>query len=217
MTIISPSILAADFLNLEKEIKSFNNLKNLSFHLDVMDGHYVPNLTFGKTVLKGLQGITNHKLDVHFMVTNPESYIDQFRDLGIHNFSFHWESITHHDNFIDEVKKYYPSVGIALNPGTAVEIIPDYILEKIDLILVMSVNPGFGGQAFIKESISRVQYFANKRKEKNLSFQIQVDGGVNSDNAKVLISAGANNLVAGSYIFKNDNYLEAVASLREQE
>jgi ribulose-phosphate 3-epimerase len=214
MTTISPSILAADFLNLESEIKSFDGLDNLSFHLDIMDGHYVPNLTFGETVLRNIHTITSHNLDAHFMVTNPKVYIEQFKGLGIHNFTFHWEAVTHQDNFIDEVKKHYPSVGISLNPGTSVEVIPDYILEKIDLILVMSVNPGFGGQAFIEESISRVEYFSEKRKDKNLKYQIQVDGGVNNTNAPKLIKAGADNLVAGSYIFKNDNYQEAIASLR---
>ena len=215
MTIISPSILAANFLQLEKEIKAFDQLENISFHLDVMDGHYVPNLTFGHTVLKNLKSITNHKLDAHFMVTNPQVYIEQFRDIGLHNFTFHWETVTHHDNIITEIKKTYPSVGISLNPGTAVTVIPDSILERVDLILIMSVNPGFGGQAFIEDSIARVKYFNDKRTKNNLSYKIQVDGGINNMNSQKLIQAGANNLVAGSYIFKKTNYTEAVTSLRK--
>jgi ribulose-phosphate 3-epimerase len=215
MITISPSILAANFLSLGEEIKSFEALKDISFHLDIMDGHYVPNLTFGKTVLSGISDITSHKLDAHFMVNNPGDYIEQFKDLGIANFTFHWEAVTHHDNFISQVKQYYTSVGISLNPGTSVEVIPDYILEKIDLVLVMSVNPGFGGQAFIEESISRVEYFDKKRKDNKLSYKIQVDGGVNDQNSSRLIKAGADNLVAGSFIFKNSNYQDAVASLRK--
>lgn len=214
MTTISPSILAANFLRLEDEIKSFDGINKLSFHLDIMDGHYVPNLTFGKTVLAGLKDITNHSLDAHFMVNNPQDYIEPFKDLGLSNFTFHWETVTHHDIMITKIKELYPSVGISLNPGTSIEVIPDSILAKVDLILVMSVNPGFGGQKFIEDTYSRVEYFNQKRKDLNLKFKIQVDGGVNDSNASKLIESGADNLVAGSYIFKSDNYSDAIASLR---
>ena len=132
MTTIAPSILASDFLNLQSEIESFNGAEDLWFHLDIMDGHYVPNLTFGQTVVKNISKVTSHKLDAHFMVKNPEDYISSFKGIGIHNFTFHWESATHHDSLISQIKENYPSVGIALNPGTDVTIIPDYIFKKID-------------------------------------------------------------------------------------
>ena len=213
---VSPSILAADFLNLKDEIEAFSDLKDISFHLDIMDGHYVPNLTFGKTVIQNLSKITKHKLDAHLMVTNPEDYIEELSDIGLNNFTFHWEAVTHHDSVISQIKKNYKSVGISLNPGTSEKVISDYLLKEINLILIMSVNPGFGGQKFISSAIDKVKYFAQKRKDLNLDFEIQIDGGVTNENAKELRSAGANNLVAGSYIFKADKseYKEKVESLR---
>ena len=216
MTTISPSILASDFLNLQNEIESFNQAENLWFHLDAMDGHYVPNLTFGKTVLKNLQKITKHKLDAHFMVDNPEAYVKEYADIGIHNFSFHWESVTHHDRMINFVKEHYPSCGVALNPGTPHNVIPEYLLKKIDLVLIMSVNPGFGGQSFIEGVLEKVRFFKHVKESINHKLEIQVDGGVNNTNASMLIKNGVTNLVAGSYIFKNkqEDYLKAVESLR---
>lgn len=214
MNIVSPSILSADFLNLKSEIQNFNEERDLWFHLDIMDGHYVPNLTFGKTILKNIHTITNHELDAHLMVSNPEDYIIQLSDIGITNFTFHWEAVTHHDSIISKIKAHYKSVGISLNPGTNVNVLSDHILKKIDLILIMSVNPGFGGQNFIESSLDRIRYFNTKRKELGLNFKIQVDGGVSNDNAKSLRNAGADILVAGSYIFKSKDYKEAVKSLR---
>jgi len=216
MTIIAPSLLSADFLNLEKEIKSFDQEKDLWFHLDIMDGHFVPNLTFGPTVLKGLSKITQHKLDAHFMVTNPQDHIEWFKGIGIHNFTYHWEANFHHDRIIAEIKKSYPSVGISLNPGTPTESIPDYILKKIDLVLIMSVNPGFGGQSFLEYAVDKVKELATRRQQLGASFQIQVDGGVNQDTATKLIQAGADNLVAGSYIFgtEQSNYSNKIKSIR---
>jgi ribulose-phosphate 3-epimerase len=216
MTTISPSILSCDFLNFETDIKRLDSASDLWLHLDIMDGHYVPNLTFGKTILKNLHKITNHTLDAHFMVSNPEDYVKEYSDIGIHNFSFHWESVTHHDRMISFVKDHYKSVGIALNPGTPVESIPNYLIEKIDLILIMSVNPGFGGQSFIESSIDKVKYFKKLKDTLNPNLVIQVDGGVKQVNAKTLIEAGATNLVAGSYVFNepNNNYLQQINSLR---
>jgi ribulose-phosphate 3-epimerase len=135
------------------------------------------------------------------MVTNPEFYADEFKNLNIHNFTFHWETVVHHDRFISYLKTMFPSVGISFNPSTSLNIVPSYIWKLIDLVLIMSVNPGFGGQSFIESSIEKVEYLAHLKKQKNLHFQIQVDGGVNLQNAHKLKLAGANNLVAGSYIF----------------
>lgn len=181
-----------------------------------MDGYFVPNLTFGTPVLNKLKNITKHKLDAHFMVTNPEQYVESFKDLGIHNFTFHWEAVTHHDRFISHVKEYYPSVGISLNPSTPIESIPQYLLEKIDLILIMTVNPGFGGQSFIQGCKDKISKLNRIKKDHNLNFDIQVDGGVSNENAQELISLGATNLVSGSYIFKakNNDYKSQIETLR---
>ena len=216
MTIIAPSLLSADFLQLEDELKRFDGLNNLWFHLDVMDGHFVPNLTFGATVLKGLSSATKHKLDAHFMVKNPQDYIESFAAIGVHNFTFHWEAVNHHDRLIQKAKEKFSSVGVSLNPSTDIRIIPDYLLHKIDLILIMTVNPGFGGQSFIEGCLEKIKYLDNFKAAHNLDFHIQVDGGVNNKNSKELIEAGATNLVAGSYVFSgpNQDYAKRVNSLR---
>jgi ribulose-phosphate 3-epimerase len=214
MSIVSPSILSADFLELKKDLQKFNSEENLWFHLDIMDGHYVPNLTFGKTILKDIHTITSHTLDAHLMVSNPKDYINQLCDIGIHNFTFHWEAVTHHHSIIQEVKSKFKSVGISLNPGTDVSIIPDHLLKMIDVVLVMSVNPGFGGQKFIEATYDKIKHFDKKRKTLGLDFKIQVDGGVNDKNAKELRSNGADILVAGSFIFNSTNYSESINKLR---
>jgi len=213
---VSPSLLSADFLNLQSELDAFKACSNLWFHIDIMDGHYVPNLTIGTPIVSKLAKATSHKLDAHFMVTNPEFYVDVCKDYGLHNFTFHWEATHHHDRLISELKKFYPSVGISLNPATTTELIPDYILKKIDLVLVMTVNPGFGGQSFISAGLDKVEALAKKRAQLKANFVIQVDGGVGQENAKTLIQKGASNLVAGSYIFKvsPDQYASQVNSLR---
>lgn len=220
MTIISPSLLSCDFLHLEKEIKAFDKQENIWIHLDIMDGHFVPNITFGPTVIKKIQTITNHKLDAHLMVTNPRDYISWLEECGIYNLTFHWEASGingHHDVLINEIKSKFPSVGISLNPSTLIESIPDFILKKIDLVLIMSVNPGFGGQQFIDSSFDKIEKLAQRRKKLNCNFTIQVDGGVTNKNAHLLIDAGSDNLVAGSYIFssKNFNYDDKIKSLRK--
>ncbi len=216
MVTISPSLLSADFLDLKTDLERLNSVDNLWLHLDIMDGHFVPNLTFGAPVINKLNTVTKHSLDAHFMVTNPDFYAEAFRDLGIHNFTFHWESITHHDRFIQKLKEIYPSVGISLNPSTPLSAIPKYLLGKIDLVLLMSVNPGFGGQKFIPEIIDKVIELDKIRFDHKFNFQIQVDGGINDQNAGYLIQAGANNLVAGNYIFSepNKDYLLRINKIR---
>lgn len=216
MVIISPSLLSADFMDLKTDLERLNSVDNLWLHLDIMDGHFVPNLTFGEPVLKKVKTVCKHKLDAHFMVTNADFYADAFKDLGIHNFTFHWEGVVHHDRFIQKLKEIYPSVGISLNPSTPVSVIPEYILGKVDLVLLMSVNPGFGGQKFIPEIVDKVIELDKIRHEKKFKFQIQVDGGINDQNAGYLIQAGANNLVAGNYIFSepNKDYLSRVNKIR---
>jgi ribulose-phosphate 3-epimerase len=212
--IVAPSLLSCDFLNIESELKKFDTAKDIWFHLDIMDSHFVPNLTFGSPIIKNMSKRTSHKLDAHLMVTNPDFFIEDMKDLGLHNFTFHWEAATHHDRLIHKAKQYYPSVGVSLNPSTPVNVIPDYILSKLDLVLLMSVNPGFGGQSFIEGVVDKVKELNNLKKKYNLNFEIQVDGGVNDKNAKTLSEAGATNLVAGSFIFKSDDYLKQIELLR---
>jgi len=214
--IISPSLLSVNFLELKTEIERLNQIDNLWLHLDIMDAHFVPNLTFGEPVLNKVKTVSKHKLDAHFMVTDPDFFADNFKDVGLHNFTFHWEAVTHHDRLISKLKSIYPSVGISLNPSTPVSVIPDYLLKKIDLILLMSVNPGFGGQKFIPEITDKVKELAQFKKDHGAHFQIQVDGGINDQIAPSLIQAGANNLVAGSYIFSapQNDYLSRINKIR---
>lgn len=216
MVIISPSLLSADFMDLKTDLERLNTIDNLWLHLDIMDGHFVPNLTFGEPVLRSLKNVCKHKLDAHFMVNNPEFYAEAFKDLGLHNFTFHWEGVVHHDRFIQQLKEIYPSVGISLNPSTPLCMVPKYIWSKIDLVLLMSVNPGFGGQKFIPEIVDKVIALDQIRHENKLTFQIQVDGGINEQNAGYLIQAGANNLVAGNYIFSEPkkDYISRINKIR---
>lgn len=216
MMIVSPSLLSANFLNLENDIKTLSTEKDLWLHLDIMDGHFVPNLTFGPVVVSNIKKISSLPLDAHFMVTNPSDHMDWFKDVGLTNFTFHWEATNHHDRLIQKAKSLYPSVGISLNPSTSLSVIEDYIFEKMDLILLMSVNPGFGGQSFIEGSVKKVEELAQIREKKKLNFKIQVDGGVTDKNARTLINAGADNLVAGSFIFSHghNNFSTQIKKLR---
>jgi ribulose-phosphate 3-epimerase len=214
--IISPSLLSVDFLELKIELERLNQVDDLWLHLDVMDSHFVPNLTFGEPVLNKIKTVSKHKLDAHFMVTNPDFFIENFKNVGLHNFTFHWEAVTHHDRLIQKIKEFYPSVGISLNPSTPLSAVPHYIWSKVDLVLLMSVNPGFGGQKFIPEIVDKVIELDQIRHANQFNFLIQVDGGINEQNAGYLIQAGANNLVAGSFIFSepNKNYAERIQKIR---
>lgn len=216
MTIISPSLLACDFLNIESELKAFDGINDLWFHLDIMDGHFVPNLTFGHPIIELITKKAIHKCDAHFMVTNPEFYGETLKNSGIYNFTFHLEAIPDPINLIHKLKTYYTSVGISIKPTTAVNELSDEVLSAIDLVLVMSVEPGFGGQSFIPSAFNKINELKLRRENLKTNFQIQIDGGVSDKNAKELIEAGADNLVAGSYIFKKgtENYKNAIESLR---
>lgn len=216
MTIISPSLLACDFLNIEQELNAFNGINDMWFHLDIMDGHFVPNLTFGHPIIELIVKKSTHKCDAHFMVTNPEFYGETLKDSGLHNFTFHLEASTDSLGFIKKLKNYFPSVGISIKPNTPVSALTDEILKSIDLVLVMSVEPGFGGQSFMSSAYKKIEDLKTKREHLNAHFQIQVDGGVTDQNSKQLVAAGADNLVAGSYIFKatKDNYSSKLESLR---
>ena len=216
MTIISPSLLSCDFLNIEPELKAFVGAQDLWFHLDIMDGHFVPNLTFGHPIIEKICKASPHKCDAHFMVTNPEFHAETLKSAGLYNFTFHFEAVLDSLSLIKTIKQDYPSVGISIKPNTPTSKLTDDILKAVDLVLVMSVEPGFGGQAFMPEAFDKIRELKMRREKLGAHFQIQVDGGVSDKNAKELLNAGADNLVAGSYVFKKgkDHYLSAVDSLR---
>ena len=216
MTIISPSLLSCDFLNIETELNHFKNINNIWFHLDIMDGHFVPNLTFGQPIIKLIANKTDHPLDAHFMVTNPKFYIEDLKDVSLQNFTFHLEACENPLELIKMAKEYYPSVGISIKPKTDVNSLSDEILKNIDLLLVMSVEPGFGGQSFIEDTYNKLFELNNLKKRNNYHFKIQVDGGVSSENSKKLIEHGCDNLVAGSFVFKKgpQYYLDQIEKLR---
>ena len=216
MTIIAPSLLACDFLNIEPELKAFDGVNDIWFHLDIMDGHFVPNLTFGHPIIELIVKKAAHKCDAHFMVTNPEFHGETLKHTGLHNFTFHIEATPEPLKLVHDLKKHYPSVGISIKPNTPCSSLSDDILKAIDLVLVMSVEPGFGGQSFMPSAYDKIKELVNRRSALNTSFQIQVDGGITDKNAADLIKAGADNLVAGSYIFKANpsDYKFKVDSLR---
>jgi len=216
LTIISPSILSCNFLKIQEELDVFKNIDNLWFHLDVMDGHFVPNLTFGHPIIKQLCTATNKPLDAHLMVTNPEFYIDTLKDYGLHNLTFHVEATKEPLQLLKKTKKYFNSGGISIRPKTNISDIDINLLKEIDLILLMSVEPGFGGQIFIENTWQKLTELMMFKKNNNAHFQIQVDGGVNNKNSKKLIEQGVDNLVAGSFIFSRSpqDYSQLVESLR---
>ena len=216
MTIIAPSLLACDFLNIESELKAFDDIKDVWFHLDIMDGHFVPNLTFGHPIIELITKKTKHKCDAHFMVTNPEFHGETLKNSGLHNFTFHVEAINDSLALTKKLKQWYPSVGVSIKPMTSVACLSDELLKELDLVLVMSVEPGFGGQSFMPDSLKKVSELKSRREKLGAHFQIQIDGGISDKNCKEVISAGAQNLVAGSYIFKAApaDYSKKVESLR---
>lgn len=215
-TIIAPSLLACDFLNIEKEIAALELENNLWLHLDIMDGHFVPNLTFGHPIIKLIKAKTNLPLDAHFMVTNPQFHLETLKDVGLHIFTFHIEACERPLELIEQIKSYNIKAGISLRPGTPLESLSDAILKVVDLVLVMSVEPGFGGQGYIEGSTKRIETLAKRRQDLKAKFLIEVDGGINIETAKLASAAGADVLVAGSATFKGspDNYKNNIKNLR---
>lgn len=217
MTIISPSLLACDFLNIEPELAAFDGVNDIWFHLDIMDGHFVPNLTFGHPIIELITKKATHKCDAHFMVTNPEFHGETLKKSGLHNFTFHLEATKDPLGLIKVLKNSYPSVGISIKPTTPANSLTDEILKAIDLVLIMSVEPGFGGQSFMPNAYDKIKELKLRREKLSTQFQIQVDGGVTDKNSKELIEAGADNLVAGSYVFKTtkEDYKNRIEALRK--
>lgn len=206
--IIAPSLLAADFSILKEEITNIENAGAEYLHLDVMDGNFVPNISFGSVVIKSLRAHSNLIFDVHLMIENPDKYVADFVDAGADIICVHVESTKHLNRTIQLIKSYKKKVGVALNPSTSLDTIK-YDLDNIDMVLIMTVNPGFGGQKFIPQMLQKIK----ELRKIAPNIDIQVDGGINDEISKLVIEAGANVLVAGSYVF-NENYKDKINSLR---
>lgn len=211
---IAPSILAADFNNLQKDCEMINNSLADWFHLDVMDGVFVPNISFGMPIIRDIKKIAEKTLDVHLMITKPERYITDFKKIGADILTVHFEACNHLHRTIHAIKEEGMQAGIALNPHTSVYALND-ILQDIDLVCLMSVNPGFGGQSFIENTYKKVQELTNLRNQTNSKFLIEIDGGVNTGNARKLLNSGADVLVAGSFVFKSDNPTKTIEELKK--
>jgi len=211
--LIAPSILSSDFSTLAKEIQAIEQAGADILHLDIMDGHYVPNLTFGYVIVETIARCTKLPLDVHLMVTNPQDYIDTMAKLGATYCSFHPDTVFHPHRIVQSIKSNGMKAGIALNPGIPITTI-DELLPELDFVLLMSVNPGYSGQEYISTVTDKVNKLKALIVEKNLSTLIEVDGGVNNVVAFDLISAGADILVSASYIFAHHDYAQAIGSLR---
>ena len=201
---ISPSILSADFSQLGKEIKRLEEGGADMIHVDVMDGHFVPNLTIGPPVIKALRKHCSLKFDVHLMISPVHEYIDAYADAGADIITIHPEATNNLENSIKKIREKNKKVGVSLNPESKIDLILD-LLDQIDLVLIMSVNPGFGGQKFMPEVIEKIKSLKEKKEKKKLSFDIEVDGGINFENCKIVVEAGANILVSGTTIFKENN------------
>lgn len=213
-TLIAPSILAADFANLQRDIEMINNSEADWFHIDIMDGVFVPNISFGMPVLEAITKHAKKIIDVHLMIVEPDRYIKNFALLGANILTVHYEACTHLHRTIQAIKAEGMKAGVALNPHTSVSVLEE-IINDIDLVLIMSVNPGFGGQSFIGNTYAKVEKLKDLIRKKNASTLIEIDGGVTSNNAKKLVEAGADALVAGSFVFNSINPLETIHELKK--
>ena len=212
-TLIAPSVLAADFANLQRDIEMINNSDADWFHIDIMDGIFVPNISFGMPVLRDIAKHATKTIDVHLMIVDPDRYISTFKNLGADILTVHYEACTHLHRTLQAIKAQGMKAGVALNPHTSISLLEDTI-QDIDLVCLMSVNPGFGGQSFIENTYDKVIALKELITRKGASTIIEIDGGVTSKNAKQLADAGADVLVAGSYVFKSEDPTKTITDLK---
>ena len=212
-TLIAPSILAADFANLQRDIEMINNSEADWFHIDIMDGVFVPNISFGMPVLEAITRHTKKTIDVHLMIVDPDRYIKTFSNLGANILTVHYEACNHLHRTLQAIKAEGMKAGVALNPHTSIDLLED-VINDIDLVCLMSVNPGFGGQSFIENTYTKIEKLKALIQRKNATTLIEIDGGVTDANAKQLVKAGANVLVAGNFVFKAENPTQTIADLK---
>lgn len=213
-TLIAPSVLSANFANLQPDIEMINNSQADWFHIDIMDGVFVPNISFGMPVLKAITQYAQKTIDVHLMIVEPDRYISTFKALGAHNLTVHYEACTHLHRTLQAIKAEGMKAGVAINPHTNVALLED-VINDTDLVCMMSVNPGFGGQKFIENTYKKIRQLKEIIQRNHANTLIEIDGGVTDQNARKLVDAGADVLVAGSFVFSAENPMQTIANLKE--